>query len=285
MVSGSLVSAITVPEVINQRLSHRVQPTRLRIAAAWARHARVPAHLHPRRQALIFRTPVTPDAHWRTLLAENAPTPQPGGPPVFLAQGDEDPVIPRPLPATSPAGAAGSGRLCATSRCRGWTIIRLRLAAPPQSPIGSPDASPAFRRPTTVPHCNSVPTWGVAGRKQQPAQEHPTAPGPGDLAVMRRHGRGRDTQTRERSGGCSPLPPDGDAPRQPRHLRLGRLVVGSRQASAGPALRPAPLPVLEHIEVEAIRIPKAARLLAVLVALAGTSERPISGANASKGTP
>jgi hypothetical protein len=97
MVSGSLVSAITVPEVINQRLSHRVQPTRLRIAAAWARHARVPAHLHPRRQALIFRTPVTPDAHWRTLLAENAPTPQPGGPLVFLAQGDEDPVIPPPL--------------------------------------------------------------------------------------------------------------------------------------------------------------------------------------------
>ena len=84
MVSGSLVSAITVPEVINQRLSHRVQPTRLRIAAAWARHARVPAHLHPR-------------AHWRTLLAENAPTPQPGVPPVFLAQGDEDPVIPPPL--------------------------------------------------------------------------------------------------------------------------------------------------------------------------------------------
>jgi len=41
--------------------------------------------------------PVTPDAHWRTLLAENAPTAQPGGPPVFLAQGDEDPVIPAPL--------------------------------------------------------------------------------------------------------------------------------------------------------------------------------------------
>jgi len=41
--------------------------------------------------------PVTPDAHWRTLLVENAPTPQPGGPPVFLAQGDEDPVIPPPL--------------------------------------------------------------------------------------------------------------------------------------------------------------------------------------------
>jgi len=41
--------------------------------------------------------PVTPDARWRTLLAENAPTPQPGGPPVFLAQGDQDPVIPAPL--------------------------------------------------------------------------------------------------------------------------------------------------------------------------------------------
>ena len=41
--------------------------------------------------------PVTPDAHWRTLLAENAPGPQPGGPPVFLAQGDADPVIPPPL--------------------------------------------------------------------------------------------------------------------------------------------------------------------------------------------
>jgi hypothetical protein len=28
VVSGSLVSAITVPEVIDQRMSHRVQPTR-----------------------------------------------------------------------------------------------------------------------------------------------------------------------------------------------------------------------------------------------------------------
>jgi hypothetical protein len=27
-VSGSLVSAITVPQVIDQRMSHRVQPTR-----------------------------------------------------------------------------------------------------------------------------------------------------------------------------------------------------------------------------------------------------------------
>jgi pimeloyl-ACP methyl ester carboxylesterase len=41
--------------------------------------------------------PVTPDAHWRTLLAENAPAPQPGGPPVFLAQGDADPIISPPL--------------------------------------------------------------------------------------------------------------------------------------------------------------------------------------------
>jgi len=41
--------------------------------------------------------PVNPDAHWRTLLAENAPVTQPGGSPVFLAQGDEDPVIPAQL--------------------------------------------------------------------------------------------------------------------------------------------------------------------------------------------
>ena len=47
--------------------------------------------------AALRGEPVIPDAHWRTLLAENAPTAQPGGPPVFLAQGDEDPVIPPPL--------------------------------------------------------------------------------------------------------------------------------------------------------------------------------------------
>jgi pimeloyl-ACP methyl ester carboxylesterase len=43
--------------------------------------------------------PVSPDARWRNLLAENAPTPRIEAP-VFLAQGSDDPVIPAPLTRT-----------------------------------------------------------------------------------------------------------------------------------------------------------------------------------------
>lgn len=50
--------------------------------------------------APLHGTPVTPDAHWRRLLADNAPRPRPDDPPVFLAQGDDDPVIPPPLTKT-----------------------------------------------------------------------------------------------------------------------------------------------------------------------------------------
>jgi alpha-beta hydrolase superfamily lysophospholipase len=39
-------------------------------------------------------TPVQPDAHWRALLAENAPGATPPAVPVLLAQGSVDPVIP-----------------------------------------------------------------------------------------------------------------------------------------------------------------------------------------------
>jgi acetyl esterase/lipase len=47
--------------------------------------------------APLHGTPVTPNAHWRSLLADNAPRPAQDDPPVFLAQGDDDPVIPPPL--------------------------------------------------------------------------------------------------------------------------------------------------------------------------------------------
>lgn len=46
--------------------------------------------------APLAGAPVTPDARWRTLLAENAPRSRIEAP-VFLAQGSEDPVIPAPL--------------------------------------------------------------------------------------------------------------------------------------------------------------------------------------------
>lgn len=42
-------------------------------------------------------TPVIPDTNWQGLLAVNTPKPRRDDPPVFLAQGDNDPVIPPPL--------------------------------------------------------------------------------------------------------------------------------------------------------------------------------------------
>jgi pimeloyl-ACP methyl ester carboxylesterase len=43
--------------------------------------------------ASLYGQPVSPRGPWRTLLTENAPRPPAGGVPVFLAQGDQDPVI------------------------------------------------------------------------------------------------------------------------------------------------------------------------------------------------